>query len=259
MDLSGKRAVVLAENMYQELELWYPVLRLRGTGMTVHVVGTGSASTYTSKHGYPVQVDATADQVNAKDVDAVVIPGGYAPDVLRRYPAVLKLVRDAFQEGKVVAAVCHAGWVLASAGIVKGRKLTSFSAIKDDMVNAGAKWVDQEVVQDGNLITSRTPADLPAFTDAIIAAVGGVEAHGLEGVTEKTSAVEALRMAIQAEEAAFNFYSMAVKKTQDPEAKNTFNQLAKEEQRHRTIVQDEYNRLTMNPDWDRYSIWRDRI
>lgn len=257
MSLSGKHAVVLAENLYNELELWYPLLRLRGTGMTVQVVGTGSASTYTSKHGLPVQVDTTADQIKAKDVDVVVIPGGYAPDMMRRYPAVLQLVRDAFNGGKVVAAICHAGWVLASAGILKGRTATSVAAIKDDMTNAGAKWVDQEVVQDGKLITSRTPADLPAFTDAIIAALGGVEAAGLDKVTEKTSAVEALRMAVQAEEAAFKFYSSAMQKVKDAEAKNVFNTLAKEEERHRKIVQDEYQRLTINPEWDRYSVWRD--
>lgn len=257
MSLAGKRAVVLAENQYEDLELWYPLLRLRGMGMDVRVVGTGSASTYASKHGYPVEVDTTADKVTAKDIDAVVIPGGYAPDRLRRYPAVLKLVREAFDQGKVVAAICHAGWVLVSAGIVKGRKLTSFFAIKDDLVNAGATWLDEEIIQDGNLITSRQPSDLPAFTDAIIAALGGVEASGLENVTEKTGPLEALQMAIRAEEAAYRFYSIAVQKTTDPEAKNVFHRLAQEEVRHRTIVQDEYSRLTMNPDWDRYRIWRE--
>jgi protease I len=257
MNLSGKRAIVLAEDHYEDLELWYPLLRLRGTGMEVQVVGTGSATTYTSKHGYPVKVDLAADKVTAGSVDVIVIPGGYAPDRLRRYPAVLNLVRQAFDQGKVVAAICHGGWVLVSAGVLKGRKATSFFAIKDDMVNAGADWLDGEVIQDGNLITSRTPDDLPAFTDAIIAALGGVEASGLAGVTEETGAVEALRMAIEAEEAAHNFYSMAMEKTKDAEAKSVFAQLAKEESRHRAIVQDEYSRLTADPEWDRYSIWRD--
>ncbi len=257
MNLSGKHAVVLAENLYNEFELWYPVYRLRGTGMKVEIVGTGSASTYTSKHGLPVQVDASADQINPKDVDVVVIPGGYAPDMLRRYPAVLKLVREAFNAGKVVAAICHAGWVLASAGVARGRTVTSVAAIKDDMINAGAKWVDQEVVIDGNLITSRKPDDLPAFADAIIAAAGGGEVAGLDQVTEKTSAVEALQMAVQAEEAAAKFYTDAMQRVKDAEAKNVFNTLAKEEERHRKIVQDELQRLTINPDWDRYSIWRE--
>jgi protease I len=257
MSLGGKRAIVLAEDQYQELELWYPLLRLRGVGMEVQVVGTGSASSHQSKHGYPVQVDATADEVKAGDIDAIIIPGGYAPDRLRRYPAVLKLVRDAFEQGKIVAAICHAGWVLVSAGILKGRTATSFYAIKDDMVNAGARWIDEEVVQDDNLITSRTPDDLPAFTDAIIAALGGIEVSGLERVTEQTNALEALRMAIRAEEGAYEFYSMAAKKTQDPEAKNIFHHLAQDEERHRAIVQDEYNQLTIDPNWDRYSIWRE--
>jgi protease I len=171
MPVEGKRVAVLAENMYQELELWYPLLRLREAGAETFVVGTGSADTYTSKHGYPVQVDVTADRVRADDVDAVIVPGGYAPDLMRRYPAVLQLVRDAFRQGKVVAAICHAGWVLASAGVLEGRQATSFFAIKDDMVNAGAEYIDSEVVVDRNLITSRTPADLPAFCRAIIAAL----------------------------------------------------------------------------------------
>ena len=171
MRLAGKRIAVLAENNYQDLELWYPLLRLREEGAEVKVVGTGSADTYTSKHGYPVQVDVSADEVSADDFDGVVVPGGYAPDLLRRYPAVLELVRTLFEQGKVVAAICHAGWVLVSAGILKGRRVTSFFAIKDDLVNAGAEWVDQEVVRDGNLITSRMPSDLPAFCRAIIAAL----------------------------------------------------------------------------------------
>ncbi len=257
MNLSGKRAVVLVEDQYQELEVWYPFLRLRGAGVEVQVVGTGSATTYKGKYGYPIEADVAADTVQAKDIDAVIIPGGYAPDRLRRYPEVLKLVRDAFDAGRVVAAICHAGWVLISAGIAKGRKLTSFSAIKDDLVNAGAIWVDEEVVQDGNLITSRNPLDLPAFTDAIIAALGEVEAGGLESVSGGTDALEALRMAIRAEEAAKRFYSMAEKRTEDPEAKNIFHRLAQDEERHRALVQDEYNRLTMNPDWDRHGIWRE--
>ncbi|HHS98417.1 MAG TPA: type 1 glutamine amidotransferase [Chloroflexi bacterium] len=168
MRLTGKRIAVLAENNYQDLELWYPLLRLREEGAEVKVVGSGSADTYTSKHGYPVQVDVSADEVSADDFDGVVIPGGYAPDLLRRYPAVLELVRTLFEQGKVVAAICHAGWVLISAGVLKGRRVTSFFAIKDDLVNAGAEWVDQEVVRDGNLITSRMPSDLPAFCRAII-------------------------------------------------------------------------------------------
>jgi protease I len=169
--LKGKRVAVLAENMYQELELWYPLLRLREAGAETFVVGTGSASSYTSKHGYPAPVDLVADQVKASEIDAVVIPGGYAPDLMRRYPAMVSLVREAFAQGKVVAAICHAGWMLASADVLRGKRATCFFAIKDDLVNAGAIYEDAEVVRDGNLITSRMPADLPAFCRAIIEAL----------------------------------------------------------------------------------------
>jgi protease I len=168
MTLKGKRVAVLAENMYQELELWYPLLRLREAGADTFVVGTGSADSYNSKLGYAVQVDVVADQISAGDLDAVVIPGGYAPDLMRRYPDMVNLVRDAFDQGKVVAAICHAGWMLASADVLRGKKATCFFAIKDDLVNAGADYVDAEVVRDGNLITSRVPSDLPAFCRAII-------------------------------------------------------------------------------------------
>lgn len=171
MRLSGKRVAILAENNYQDLELWYPLLRLQEEGAEVKVVGTGSAETYTSKHGYPVTADVTADRVSADEFDAVIIPGGYAPDLMRRYPAMVRLVREAFQQGKIVAAICHAGWMLVSADVLRGRRATSFFAIKDDMVNAGAEWVDEEVVRDGNLITSRMPSDLPAFCRTIIIAL----------------------------------------------------------------------------------------
>ena len=171
MSLEGKRVVVLAENLYQDLELWYPAIRLREAGARVTFVGTGSSDTYTSEHGFPVKVEVAADLVEAKDVDAVIIPGGYCPDRLRRYPAVLKLVREAFEQNKVVAAICHAGWVLVSAQILKGRTVTCVSAIKDDIMNAGANYVDKEVVRDGKLITSRTPLDLPAFCKEIISAL----------------------------------------------------------------------------------------
>jgi protease I len=171
MSLDGKRIAVLAEDLYQELELWYPVLRLREAGAEVVIVGTGSAQEYTSKHGYPVTVDAAAGDVQAADFDALVVPGGYAPDKMRRYPTVNKLAREMFLQNKVVAAICHAPWVLVSADILRGRTATCFSSIKDDVINAGANYVDREVVRDGNLITSRQPDDLPAFCREIIAAL----------------------------------------------------------------------------------------
>jgi len=171
MRLQGKKVAILAETLYQDLELWYPLLRLQEEGAQVLVVGTGSASTYTGKFGYPVVVDTTADQLRAADLDAVIIPGGYAPDHLRRFPAVVKLVREACQQGKIVAAICHGGWLLASAKILSGRTVTAFFAIRDDLEHAGARFVDQEVCIDGNLITSRKPEDLPAFLRAIIEAL----------------------------------------------------------------------------------------
>ena len=172
MRLQGKRIAILAENMYQEMELWVPYYRFKEEGAEVKVVGADGAKAYTSKHGYPVNVDVQADQVKAVEFDAVVVPGGYAPDLMRRHPAMVALVREAAQQGKVVAAICHAGWMLVSAGVLKGRKATSFFSIKDDLVAVGANWVDQEVVVDGNLITSRRPDDLPAFCRALVAALG---------------------------------------------------------------------------------------
>jgi len=171
MRLRGKRIAILAENMYQEMELWVPYYRMKEEGAEVKVVGTGGAKAYTSKHGYPVSVDLQAEAVSPVEFDAVIIPGGYAPDLMRRSEPVVRFVQEAAQQGKVVAAICHAGWMLASTGIVKGKTATSFFSIKDDMVNAGATWVDREVVVDGNLITSRKPDDLPAFCREIVKAL----------------------------------------------------------------------------------------
>ncbi len=170
-ELAGARVAILAETLYEDLELWYPFYRLREAGADVFLVGSGSATTYQSKHGYPVTVDAEAETVSASQFDAIVIPGGYAPDHMRRHPSMVSLVREAHEQGKIVAAICHAGWMLASAGALQGRAATSYRSIKDDMVNAGAQWVDREVVRDGNVITSRSPADLPAFMRAIIGAL----------------------------------------------------------------------------------------
>jgi protease I len=175
MELSNRKVAVLAENDYEDLEIWYPLIRLQEAGAEITVVGTGSAAAYSGKHGLVVKVDKNADEVNARDFDAVIVPGGWAPDRLRRYPAVLKLVKEADSQGKVVGAICHAGWVLCSAGILKGRTATSVPAIKDDMINAGANWVDQSVVRDGGLVTSRTPADLPDFCRTLIAAIAAVK------------------------------------------------------------------------------------
>jgi protease I len=171
MELPGKKVVIPVESMFNTFEFWYPYFRLKEAGAEVTVVGSGSAETYTGKPGTEVKVDVSIDQVSAAEFDGVVIPGGYAPDIMRRYPKMVQLVKDLFEDGKVVAAICHAGWMLASAKILPGKTVTSFFAIKDDLVHAGAEWVDQEVVVDDNLITSRTPDDLPAFMRAVIAAM----------------------------------------------------------------------------------------
>ncbi len=165
------KIAVLVEDQYQVLEVWYPILRLKEEGFEVLSVGTGLKNSYKSKEGYEIIVDTSIDKIDAKDFSAVVIPGGYAPDILRRYPKVINFVRDLFNSGKVVAAICHAGWVLASADILKGKTATCFFAIKDDIIHAGAKYVDQEVVVDGKLITSRKPEDLPSFLREIIKAL----------------------------------------------------------------------------------------
>ncbi|MFQ6099907.1 MAG: type 1 glutamine amidotransferase domain-containing protein [Anaerolineae bacterium] len=171
MELKGKRIAILAEDMYQELELWYPLLRMREAGAEVSVVGMPGVKEYHSKHGYPVEVDVAADAVSADDFDAVIVPGGYAPDRMRRHQAMLDLVRGVFERGGIVATICHAAWVAVSAGVMKGKRATCVPAIRDDVSNAGATYVDEEVVQDGNLITSRVPSDLPAFCRTIIAAL----------------------------------------------------------------------------------------
>jgi protease I len=168
MNLEGTTAIVLVEDLYEDMELWYPVYRLREERTSVVLVGPEAKKTYHSKHGYPAQSDRAARDVVVADYDVIVIPGGYAPDRMRRDTAMVRLVGEAVANGKTVAAICHGGWMLCSAGVLEGRRVTGFYAIKDDLVNAGAEWVDQDVIRDGNLITSRTPDDLPAFLRTIV-------------------------------------------------------------------------------------------
>ncbi len=173
MGRGAKTIAVLVEDLYQVLEVWYPILRLKEDGIKVRVIGTGSKKSYGSKEGYPVNVDASIDEVAAENFDGVIIPGGFAPDILRRYEAVVRFVKRLHDDGKVVAAICHGGWLLVSADIIRGRTATCFFAIKDDLKAAGATYVDEEVVVDGNIITSRNPEDLTAFVKEIINKVIG--------------------------------------------------------------------------------------
>ncbi len=172
MELKGKRIAILAENNYNTRELWYPYYRMIEAGANVKIVGIRSVKEYVSKVGLPVTVDVAAEDVSGKDFDAIIIPGGYAPDLMRRHKSMLKLVKEINEKGGIVATICHAGWVAISAGILKGKRFTCTPAIKDDVVNAGAEYVDKEVVVDGNLISSRKPDDLPAFCRAIIEKLG---------------------------------------------------------------------------------------
>ena len=168
MALRNKKIIILVEQMFNDQEFWYPYYRLKEAGVEVVVVGSGSHGAYTGKSGTQTKVDANAHDISSSEFDGIIIPGGYAPDHMRRYPAMVRLVKELFDAGKVVAAICHGGWMLASANILEGHTVTSFFAIKDDLTHAGANWVDEEVVVDGKLITSRKPDDLPAFMKAVM-------------------------------------------------------------------------------------------
>jgi protease I len=167
----GQKVLVLAADLFEDMELLYPVYRLGEEEVEVTIAGLSREAVKGKKGHGPVEVDATVEEVDASGFDALVIPGGFAPDKLRRSKAVLSLVEGFNAAGKPIAFICHAGWVPISAGIIKGRRATSVDAIRDDMVNAGADWVDEATVVDGNLISARTPADLGPWMKALLAAL----------------------------------------------------------------------------------------
>jgi len=169
--MDEKTIGILVEDQYEDLELWYPFLRMQEAAMRVLVIGMEKGRKYVGKRGYPISADLAVAEVDATALHGLIIPGGMAPDRMRVHEELVRLVRDVFSRGRPVAMICHAGWVGISADIVRGRRVTSVRSIRDDLVNAGADWVDREVVVDGNLITARTPPDLPAFCKAILNAV----------------------------------------------------------------------------------------
>ena len=166
--LDGKTVVLYLENMYNDLEFWYPRLRLIEAGAKVLVAAPEAGREYKSKFGMPAMADVAFRDLDPANMHGLIIPGGYAPDLIRRHQAALDFVRVMFNAGKLVAAICHAGWVPISAGILRGKRCTSFFSIKDDMTNAGAIWKDAAAVVDSNLVSSRTPDDLPQFMTACI-------------------------------------------------------------------------------------------
>lgn len=168
LPLQGKSVLVFTGDIYEDLELWYPKIRLEEAGAQVVVAGEEANQLYAGKHGYPCHSDAAIDDMLSENFDALIVPGGFMPDKLRRLPKVLELVREFFESGKPVAAICHGGWIPISAGIYRGVRVTGSPGIKDDLVNAGALFEDAAVVVDRNSISSRRPQDLAEFCRAII-------------------------------------------------------------------------------------------
>lgn len=160
---TNKKVVSLIHNDFEDLELMYPILRLREEGVEVIVAGEEAGERYVGKYGVPACSDCAFSEIKVEEFDGILIPGGWAPDKLRRFPEVIDMVQKMNEENKVIGQICHAGWVAISAKILKGRKVTSTPGIKDDMENAGATWIDEAVVVDKNLVSSRRPMDLPFY------------------------------------------------------------------------------------------------
>lgn len=172
MRLNGKHIAVLLEDGFEDLEFWVPVMRLREEGARVTIVGS-RVERFRGKHCLTAYPDVDASEVGPEDFDALVVPGGWAPDKLRRYTDIVKLVRGVYQQGKIVGAICHAGSVLISAGIVKGHRATGSAGIRDDLINAGAEWVDEPAFRDGNLVWGRVVEDIPDFCRELVQAIAG--------------------------------------------------------------------------------------
>lgn len=172
--LAGVRVLALVGDEYEDLELWYPKLRLEEAGAHVTVAGAMQGRTYSGKHGYPCTSDAAIGDMEASDFHGILLPGGWMPDKLRRDDKVLTLVRDFAARGQLVAAICHGGWIAISAGVYRGVRVTGSPGIKDDLMNAGAIWEDTPVVVDRHFVSSRKPADLPVFMAAIVDLLAGV-------------------------------------------------------------------------------------
>ncbi|MEN3185166.1 MAG: DJ-1/PfpI/YhbO family deglycase/protease [Atribacterota bacterium] len=166
--MARRRVMILVENQYQELELWYPLLRLREEGIEARLVGTSTEETFLGRHGFPARAEVITSSVSSRDFDGIIIPGGFAPDYLRRFPVVLTLVREYYQQGKLIGALSRAPWVLISADIVRGKRITGLFSIKDDVVNAGGDFVNLPVVADGNIITAQGPEELPLFMKEVL-------------------------------------------------------------------------------------------
>ncbi|MEN3202260.1 MAG: DJ-1/PfpI/YhbO family deglycase/protease [Atribacterota bacterium] len=167
--MNRRRIIILVENQYQELELWYPLLRLQEEGIEAKLVGPGLEETFLGRHGFPAKAEMVTSSVSPRDFDGVIIPGGFAPDYLRRLPVVTNLVREMYQQGKLIGALSRGPWVLISADIVRGKRLTGLISLRDDVNNAGGEFVDAPVVVDGNIITARGPNELPHFMQEVLA------------------------------------------------------------------------------------------
>jgi len=171
MSLADKTVAIMLDQQYQEMEVWYPYYRLVEAGVAVMLVAPEAGVTYPSKLGYPCVSNAAARQVKGGDFDAVIVPGGWCPDFMRRNESMVQFIKQCVAADIVLAAICHGGWMLCSTDALRGKRATSFMAIRHDMINAGATWIDEQCVVDGKLITARKPDDLPAFCAAILAAL----------------------------------------------------------------------------------------